>query len=420
LSIVSIVVAFVVPAVLVISPSVASASTGPSIASLATANVGKKACSINSRGGIAFDSSCTGNGGQAEYWCADFARWVWAISGVADTSSLTAAAGSFYTYGLEYGTLSSTPAVGDAVVFNYHGGGDADHVAIVTAANANGTIESMSGDWNGESGSEAHFASTSSVVANAPAYIGVVGSSSSMTGMTISAFVAPVGVTVAPVIGGSALFAPQSLIAGQKLTSPNGLYVLSMLSDGNLVEDAGGRQMWSTSTEGNIGARAVIQTDGNLVVYSVSHKALWASNTGGHSGVFTLIVQDNAALVINGQSGALWSRRPPTAELLNGQILSSGQRLVAENGMYTLYMQSDGNLVEWTAGRPLWDTRTEGDIGAHAMMQADGNLVLFASNGTALWSSKTGGHSGSFTLALQTNADLVISGPSGTLWSNHI
>ncbi len=168
------------------------ALSGSSIASLAKANVGKGACSKNSHGGHAFDPSCTGNGGLPEYWCADFARWVWASSGAQHTSELTAAAGSFYVYGEKHGTLSHTPKVGDAVVFNYHGNGSADHVALVTQVNSNGTIETVSGDWGGESGSEAHFSSTSHVVLNAPAYHDGVGSTPSEMGMKISGFIAPV------------------------------------------------------------------------------------------------------------------------------------------------------------------------------------------------------------------------------------
>jgi CHAP domain len=186
-----------------VSASTASAVTGGSIASLALANVGKGACSTNSKGGKAFDSSCTGNGGEPEYWCADFARWVWAQQGVEDTSQLTAAAGSFYVYGQNHGTLHSTPAVGDAVVFDYQGGGVADHVALVTQVNSNGTIETVSGDWGGESGSEAHFSSTSHVVLNAPSYADKEGTTPGEMGMTISGYVAPVGGTGGSSSGGS-------------------------------------------------------------------------------------------------------------------------------------------------------------------------------------------------------------------------
>ena len=166
--------------------------SGSAIASLALANVGQGACTTNTLGGTHFESSCTGNGGQPEYWCADFAIWAWANSG-ADVSGLTAAAGSFYVYGQNNGTLSNTPALGAAAVFNYQGGGVADHVAIVSKVNGDGTIETVSGDWNGSSGTEAQFASTSQVVLNAPAYASTVGSSPGVMGMTISGFIAPIG-----------------------------------------------------------------------------------------------------------------------------------------------------------------------------------------------------------------------------------
>src|ERR1700722_7894108 len=82
------------------------------VSSLALANVGKGACSTNSHGGHAFDSSCTGNGGEPEDWGGGLARWVWASAGAKDTDQLSAAAGSFYTYGQNHGTLSDTPTVG--------------------------------------------------------------------------------------------------------------------------------------------------------------------------------------------------------------------------------------------------------------------------------------------------------------------
>jgi surface antigen len=179
-----------------------SALSGNDLSSLALANLGGTACGTNSLGGHAFYSSCTGNGGQPEYWCSDFVKWVWANSG-ADVTGLTAASGSFYTYGQRHGTLSNTPSVGAAVVFDYAGGGVADHVAIVTAVNPNGTIETVSGDWNGQDGSEAHFSATSHVIANRPAYGSAVGSTPGIIGMTISGYITPAGSGIAPGPGGT-------------------------------------------------------------------------------------------------------------------------------------------------------------------------------------------------------------------------
>ena len=39
-------------------------------------------------------------------------------------------------------------------MFNYHGGASADHVAIVVQVNADGTVETVSGDWAGRHGLE--------------------------------------------------------------------------------------------------------------------------------------------------------------------------------------------------------------------------------------------------------------------------
>jgi hypothetical protein len=174
-----------------VGSSTSEAVSGGTIASIANANVGRGACSTNSAGGAYYDSSCTGNGGQPEYWCADFARWVWAQAGAQSTNELTAAAGSFYVYGLNHGTLHSTPSVGDAVVFNYHGGGSADHVAIVTQVGA-GTMVTVSGDWGGQSGSEAHFSATSHVVNNGW-YGSADHSYAGPMGMTISGYISPIG-----------------------------------------------------------------------------------------------------------------------------------------------------------------------------------------------------------------------------------
>jgi MYXO-CTERM domain-containing protein len=219
-----------------------AALTGQSIATIALANVGKGACSTNSQAGTAFDSSCTGNGGQPEYWCADFARWVWAQAGASNTSELTAAAGSFYVYGQNHATLHSSPAVGDAAVFNYQGGGVADHVAVVTQVNSNGTIETVSGDWNGQSGSEAQFSSTSHVVLNSPAYPDGQGTTPGIMGMTISGYIGAVGVdNTAPY--GAAFVSQTFPLASTALTMFAGQTLPASITLKNI-----GSKTWDSST----------------------------------------------------------------------------------------------------------------------------------------------------------------------------
>jgi hypothetical protein len=215
------------------------AALGATIASIALANVGEGACSTNTAGGAAFETSCTGNAGAPEYWCADFAQWVWAEAGV-DTNGLDAAAGSFYVYGQTNGTLHDTPSLGDAVVFNYAGDGYADHVAIVVQVNADGTIETMSGDWNGDGGTEAQFSSTSLAVLNTPAYDPTEGSTPDIMGMTISGFVSPSG-------GGGS---PTSVDPG---AGAAGCYsdTLSMQMDANACVQSASDDSWYQCDDGD-------------------------------------------------------------------------------------------------------------------------------------------------------------------------
>jgi MYXO-CTERM domain-containing protein len=173
-------------------PSPAGQVSGSAIASIALANVGDQACSSNSLGGTGYYTSCTGYAGEPEYWCADFARWVWNAVGV-DASSLNAAASSFETYGNDNNTWHDSPELGDAVVFTDPSSGEVEHVAIVVQVNSDGTIETVSGDWNGTGSTEPGFASTSTAVLNAPAYASTVGSEPSVMGLVIAGYASPVG-----------------------------------------------------------------------------------------------------------------------------------------------------------------------------------------------------------------------------------
>src|SRR5439155_550578 len=62
----------------------------------------------------------------------------------------------------------------------------------------------------------------------------------------------------------SRLYAYHQLAGSQSLRSPNGRYVLSMQTDGNLVLYADGQALWASWTQNNPGAWVVMQGDGNL------------------------------------------------------------------------------------------------------------------------------------------------------------
>jgi hypothetical protein len=194
------------PSIAVPAPA-APPTVAANLAALADANVGKGAgtcslsnSSLNSLGGSAFDTSCTGDGASAEYRCADFAMWVWANVGI-NISRLTPGAGSCVADASQNGgtvhtSSSYAPQVGDAVVYDYSGG-SADHVGLVTRVDSDGSIVTDNGDFGGVSGvSEAYFSETSTVeqitVAASQKYVGDVPGG---IGMTISAYVTPSGLS---------------------------------------------------------------------------------------------------------------------------------------------------------------------------------------------------------------------------------
>ncbi|WP_329564363.1 CHAP domain-containing protein [Kitasatospora sp. NBC_01266] len=143
-----------------LSAASAAAPSGASAAALAAANVGKSAgtCantpSYNTLGGAQFETSCSGGGsGGPEYWCADFAQWVWANSGFS-TAGLNAGAASFQQYGQQNGTQHTQagyqPQLGDAIEYASTKDSLIHHVAVVTALNADGSVTTANGDWNGD------------------------------------------------------------------------------------------------------------------------------------------------------------------------------------------------------------------------------------------------------------------------------
>jgi hypothetical protein len=60
--------------------------------------------------------------------------------------------------------------------------------------------------------------------------------------------------------------------------------------------------LWHGGTAGHPGARAVLQADGNFVIYSPSNAVLWSTGTAGHPGA-KLAVQSDANVVVYDGSG---------------------------------------------------------------------------------------------------------------------
>lgn len=105
------------------------------------------------------------------------------------------------------------------------------------------------------------------------------------------------------------LHADQQLAIGEELTSHNARVRLVMQGDGNLVlyRTDDGVPLWSSDTWQQPVTHAVMQQDGNFVLYTDEEKPLWATNTDGNPGAW-IVLQDDGNVVLYGDSGvALWA-----------------------------------------------------------------------------------------------------------------
>lgn len=114
--------------------------------------------------------------------------------------------------------------------------------------------------------------------------------------------------------------------------------------------------------------------------------------------------------------------RPP-ALLRAGQMLAVNQAVSSYDNRFHLVMQSDGNLVlyqglQGQSMTALWSSGTWGTSGNRAIMQDDGNFVLYDSSNNALWSSGTWDNPGAY-LAVQNDGNVVVYDNSTPLWASN-
>ncbi|MGW6061833.1 hypothetical protein [Streptomyces sp. NPDC055189] len=91
-------------------------------------------------------------------------------------------------------------------------------------------------------------------------------------------------------------------------TSGNGRAMLRMQEDGGFVLYRDGKPVWQGEGAQPYGQYAVIQPDGNLVVYAEGDKPVWASNTNGKNGA-VLVVQDDCNVCLYHQGTVIWATK---------------------------------------------------------------------------------------------------------------
>ncbi len=99
----------------------------------------------------------------------------------------------------------------------------------------------------------------------------------------------------------------EQLLRNQAKTSCNGRYSFVHQGDGNVVlyNNATGRALWASGTQGRATSTLVMQGDGNLVLYNGAY-AVWNTRTQGNP-VSATVVQDDGNVVLYGANWkVLW------------------------------------------------------------------------------------------------------------------
>ncbi|MDZ8260193.1 hypothetical protein [Nostoc sp. ChiQUE01b] len=121
----------------------------------------------------------------------------------------------------------------------------------------------------------------------------------------------------------------------------------------------------------------------------------------------TLLIQQNKAL---GGAG--------TSILYTGESLFPGQFLISPNGQYKAVLQYDGNFILYNSFNiPLWSSNTFDTGAKYIVMQYDCDLVIYGFNAIPIWATFTTIGS-SCRLAVEDDGNLVIyRGDNLPLWA---
>jgi hypothetical protein len=96
--------------------------------------------------------------------------------------------------------------------------------------------------------------------------------------------------------------------------------------------------------------------------------------------------------------------------IVGGQTLPLNGTLTSLNGLYTIALQSDGNLVitRKDLGRPIWSSETDNDGATALTLGNDGILRLMAPEGRVVWQSQGGGSLASYYFQMQDDGNAVV------------
>jgi hypothetical protein len=227
--------------------------------------------------------------------------------------------------------------------------------------------------------------------------------------------------------------APNILLPGATLTTGqvliNNGFTAIMQTDGNFViYDINNSPVTASGTSGS-NLIVKMRTDGNLVINTAANidsttvAPLWQSYTNSTANANSVLsFNANGELEIINTSGyTIWSTKPITS-LLAGGYITTMQRF--KNGTYMAYIQSDGKLIQFNNTTPEWNNNVTGTSRGNYVlyMKTDGTFAIATTlNSTSpIW---TGGIAGNANARLDFTASgalAVMTSDNRMVWTSKI
>lgn len=216
------------------------------------------------------------------------------------------------------------------------------------------------------------------------------------------------------------------LYVNETLISSDGLYLLKLQEDGDLVvlrlklADTTTTKdftpevlytLWSAGLKGKQSLRVSMEENGNFVVYADENnkQVLWSTGTKDHADAVAGFADDGRLAIFDNNHNILWkSTRNFTCFLKPGETMYPGDILFSASQQVQLKFQTDGNLVAYYTNytddnnEALWDTNTAGKNSKKVVMQGDGNLCMYGGDDdkTCYWNSGTSDKTNSYLICM--------------------
>ncbi len=238
------------------------------------------------------------------------------------------------------------------------------------------------------------------------------------------------------------LFAGSILKEGEFIISKNKQYKAILKSNGLLVlyklyyHPFSKEKLWKSNNyfncyKSNNTFRLSMQMDGNLVIYDKNSTVFWESGTYGKGRPKQYLkISNNGKLRIKDNiKTKLWKNKRmyegnsvkqqslPSNKLTFGQNLLENQRLISQNGKFTLIMQSDGDLGLYKIRNKrlirkwISNTKNKGFLPFRLSIVENGNIVLFDKYKRRIWTLRANKKSTNITksgeLVIQNDGNLI-------------